>query len=892
MSPNNDPPTVLELRIHGVNNTPPHTVLESAGKQQVVDLSKEEKLSKFWALSKTAVAEQKYGSVRLEAYSWGGLVRGRSCSVLGTAARFGWVLLLPFGLSNVAYWSRRLPERGSRRQWWSGNGAASARLFGLGLTLLLVVTICEVTMDQVAAQCYPGGNASCGWRSRLFDFLVGQDISIRLLLASLIPLAALAGLWMLSRTSRIRYEQYPGAQQNSAARLATADGSDGSRRMLAAPDLWRGDHLVRGLARLHFAAGIATVVLASSWAAVFGTGAGIACRRPEDLFSVACWDQVASAPARDQWLFGGITVAAALVVLVAAVLICWRAEDCPDVSGDKHTRRRAEVASWLVLGIAGAVSAVHGWVMIAQRPMIAEWTTITDLEGRPVVQALSLPGINATPTIVVAVLAGLALSALAWRVDKWRWLALVLGALATAGVLLASFHPAAVLGVVCLAGVLIVLARQQTDTERDSTAWHGMAPGVLLGVALTTAMTLSTALVLVAGQWFNGGNRAVDLVSCVDEVRGIDPHLCVPPAYVWFGVGSVVTVAVVLLVVLILGATTAFHAFTGSKLVSADGLADAPGPRLMKARHWAALLHRPEPVVAILAAVGLLCVFFSVSGAIALPPGWRVVDLIAGNIRWLAHVSVIVCVVVGVGLVVAVAVGRHRPLGLIWDLICFLPRTTHPFGPPCYAERAVPELTDACTNWLNHGNPHPPSSERSATQAEAEPFGDRTIVLSAHSLGAVLAIAVLYALPASHRKYVRLVTYGTQLRPYFGRIFPELLGPAVLGTNSCPAARLIGIDPWASATNNCAAADSDSAVSMLSGPAGPLWRNLWRRTDYLGFPVDGYSPPKNKIDKAAEEMDHGAIAKHSDYQRTKAYEEALKELLGKAVDHQHNQPVP
>ena len=122
--------------------------------------------------------------------------------------------------------------------------------------------------------------------------------------------------------------------------------------------------------------------------------------------------------------------------------------------------------------------------------------------------------------------------------------------------------------------------------------------------------------------------------------------------------------------------------------------------------------------------------------------------------------------------------------GIVWDIACFLPQTGHPFGPPCYAERAVPEIAGRINHWLR--------------------TEDRRVVLAAHSMGAVLAMSTIGLLASSDATRrllprVAVLTFGVQLRPFFGRMLPELLGPEVLGTDPLESPPgLLSADPWRS----------------------------------------------------------------------------------------------
>ena len=110
----------------------------------------------------------------------------------------------------------------------------------------------------------------------------------------------------------------------------------------------------------------------------------------------------------------------------------------------------------------------------------------------------------------------------------------------------------------------------------------------------------------------------------------------------------------------------------------------------------------------------------------------------------------------------------------------------------------------------------------------ATPRTDRSVILSAHSMGAPIVVAVVFSVAADGAprelvdgepldsddresladteplddsstvplERVALLTYGVQLRAYFGRFFPAVFGPEVLGTQGTYAPSLFRRDPW------------------------------------------------------------------------------------------------
>ncbi|USX55975.1 hypothetical protein [Lentzea sp. HUAS12] len=772
-------PRVLELRIHGVNNTPPHAML-ALSPDDVERFSGSDKLGSFWETKPDRVAALPQGhpgqappGVRREAYSWGGMARSspgiggsgvpsRAVNLLG---RIGWALLLPFGLANVAYWSRKLPVDASpdkpQKVWWnSGRGAASTRLFGLGLTLLLVLAVCEVAIDVYAVQCsLPAAN--CRRLPEFLDVLGDPPRHVRVLVASVVPVLLLLGLVALTSLSRSRYE----------AAQSTPERHDGV--MLGRSSMWQGDSRVGRLTRLHLAAGFSVVALVTSV-------------------------QVPRA------FFFGVTVAAAAVLAVVIARVVVTAADGPDVP---QSVGNGPWSRWLVV-VAALVLVAHLAGIYVLAPafdgplLLVQWG----------------------PPVVTAALLGSTLAAWSWRRNDKKG-PLVFVVLFAAFMVAGHWSSWAWIGVVLVGAAFLWRAWPRKGDGWQ--AWHGAGPGVLLGLSLTASVTLSTVLVLTFRGWVGAGLRASSF-------------------YLWFG-ATFACVAVLLLVFLLVHA--GFFMARWKKPSPFDGEGTSS---VVRARHLAAVAHRAENVVGVLSTVSVLALVLTCYLSFASPAWAR-----WSNITWVVNGSNWVIGLVGVAVVGAfIGAGtltNRRPLGLVWDLMCFLPRAAHPFAPPCYAERAVPELAEHTHSWLARSP-------------------ENRVVLSAHSLGAVLAVAAIYALPPEDLGRVRLLTYGVQLRPYFGRIFPELLGPPVLGTPQVRAGTFFSLDPWWRPPG-------EPQEGGLSSLLGANWVNLWRRTDYLGFPVRSWTG--GSADRRADETLEGAstVETHSDYHRCAAYRKAFAELV-------------
>src|SRR4051794_28443854 len=100
------PCDILEIRVHGVLNTPPAEMLEvELDEIRRVD---GDALGSFWVRNDDKPANEVDST---EAFSWGAQTRtgGGALAAVGRAlVHVGWLLLLPYALVNLAYWTREI----------------------------------------------------------------------------------------------------------------------------------------------------------------------------------------------------------------------------------------------------------------------------------------------------------------------------------------------------------------------------------------------------------------------------------------------------------------------------------------------------------------------------------------------------------------------------------------------------------------------------------------------------------------------------------------------------------------------------------------------------------------------------------------------------------------
>ncbi|WP_267243379.1 hypothetical protein [Streptomyces sp. PR69] len=764
----------LELLVHGVGGATPQGMLDDP---RTVRISGDERAAVFRRVA-DAEAErhpERYRDRPIpEAYCWSNLTSGNGARAL-------WLLLLPFMVVNLAHWMR--PRAAGLHRTTRLYGAL-VRLVALSLTVLLTAAACEVTLDLFAWQC--AGSVRCSEGRTWLGFLSGAQGSWwaqpgrRLAVAAVVPAALVALLWFLSNRTWSAYEsQRPPAGEPDASPTDDAD-ADADADAGAGEPADGGPAVRPVLGRPGFWYGRRLVArlraahTAAGLLTIAAAVAGAAARHDRGADSAAL-------DAAGRLLEGALAIAGAAVVWV--VLRRGRSERRIDARLDRAAVRALPGAAVALLVLSAGYAS---W----SRP---EW-----------VSAGTLPGDVA-----------------------FRVIALAQGAL-----------------VVALAVAALALHRR---ARHPRTVMHGLAGPAVAMVSCALGGVMTGGLAQWVGDYLDGAGA---------PGMGDEGDITGPPVLLSWQAS---VIPVLLFVLLVPAAVLAVRTWLTARRLrgtvegeyGAEG--DAAGEngdgrydsvrtrRIAGVRARAALTDAAPWIVGTVSAATLLLGTGAVFGAwiSGQAPGRAFAHAHPFTESLATTVQALGSWLIGVGFLLFVTWGRRayrdasarRTIGILWDVGTFWPRAAHPFAPPCYAERAVPDLTWRMRTWTAR-------------------TGGR-LVISGHSQGSVLAAAAVWQLPAATRRRVALLTYGSPLERLYGRWFPAYFGPA--------------------------------ALRGLSSELH-VWRNLFRHTDPIGGPV--LIPPdgtgRRTVDREAlkDPVAYGRsdrhplpepVLGHSDYQADPAF---------------------
>ncbi|MER6914459.1 hypothetical protein ABT354_22540 [Streptomyces sp. NPDC000594] len=700
-----------------------------------------------------------------EAYCWSNLTSGNSARAL-------WLLLLPFMIANLAHWMR--PHAGGRVRTTRLYGVL-VRLIALSLTVLMTAAACEVALDLLAWQC--AGTASCARERDWLDFFAGpgggwwSQPGRRLALASMVPIGLVTLLWFLSNRTWAAYEsQRPPAGEN------VAEGGTGPETDRAGTDPGPMDIEPTDIEPTDADADADTGADTGSGA---GAGAGVA--PPAGPSPTArAGSMPRPALGRAGFWYGRRHVARLRAAHTAAGFLTVAAA----VSGaaaeyDRHSGGTLLDLSGRALRLA-LLAAALGVVWVVVRRGRKERLFDARID-RVVVSAL--------PACALALL-GLSLLYSAWSRPGWS----------SAGTLPdeTTFRAIALTQGLLAVALGITAHLLQRHARPSRSVLFGLGGPAVAVLACAIGGVMAAGIAQRVADWLDGPGS---------PGRGDGTIPGTPVLLSWQASAIPVLLVVLLVPLAVLGVRTRIAARRIARRVEREyeaaeaPLSDTgvwrpdPGRTRRIARTEArATLTDDAPWL-----VGLIAVTTLLLGAVAVAGSWTTGEVPAeafgdtGPDEDIARAAQFLgSWLVGVVFILFVTWGRRayqdasarRTIGILWDVGTYWPRAAHPFAPPCYAERAVPDLTWRVATWTAR-------------------TGGR-LVISGHSQGSVLAASAVWQLPAATRGRVALLTYGSPLERLYGRWFPAYFGPA--------------------------------ALAQLSGELD-CWRNLWRRTDPIGGPV-------------------------------------------------------
>lgn len=744
-----------ELRVHGVSGTAPESMLQHPHVRLVAGDAESGFHRRVW---QSPMIAEDTKEQRLEGYSWGGLTSGDNKRAL-------WLLLLPFMLLNVAFYMApwRRPGSSDRRGRKAERFSATVqRLLALSFTMTFALAAASVAMDLVGWQCgaglaaerpeaCAGGNGWLGWLS--WDWL--DSPGRQLAATALIPLAVVLLLWWLARST------WQGLEKVDIPQI---DGAEDVTTPLEDRAMWNGRATVRRLRALHVAAALAVPGVLATAPLLPDPSRGVAA-----LLDGGAWDAPVDA----------IRTGSLLLLLVSlvttAVWVCWPgiASRQRPASGSKGRLQQSAQAD------AERSDQYRFWpvivLLLTGTGVVAAWWPTSDQMERP---AGGLPwlegwvlGLFSLQAVLLLLLVGacLALKRTADREGR--------GVITPAR--LAASAPSVIDG----------------DELMPTPAWRGFGMPAIAFLGWLLAGGLSAGVVLQTADAL--GSPVVQLRDAPDDA------LIVPLSYYWAAVTALAAGVVALFLALWAwwnlrrrsgdAAERVTRAFPGVNVSDRQGAAR----RIEIARQWATaqnLTGLSQRLVGIflLVTVGLVVAattgYFTIGGRLITDAGFLVT---AATLAMTGFVLALLWT----GRQAYNKPAFRRTVGIVWDLGTFWPRAVHPLAPPCYAERAIPDLMTRLSLYT-------------------ELSGGRAL-LSCHSQGTVLGAAVLLQAQTEISARTWFLTYGAPLTRLYQRFFPAYFSWTALD-------RLGGF------------LTSPPPLEDRNHRARWRWRNLYRLTDPIG----------------------------------------------------------
>jgi len=726
---------VTELRVHGVGGSLPDAILGDLAPEQVSG----DAVAGFYRTSDHRASaldrdERRDVDRHVEVFSWGGLTSKSKIRVL-------WLALLPFLLANLAGWMCSPRTRASA--WRFRLHRLASGLCALALTVNAALIAVLISADVNAYQTSRAGVARHQWWLAPLGWpaIAGhpaRQVMLGVLVVVLFVLA-LVGLAISTwRYERVRppYRVDKGAPDKP--RKAAADTLPGG---LADAEFWDGEGSVRLITWLHVAAGggFLAIVLGVTVRALGG-----------------------GSPHASALGWTGITLGAATIALAVGYLIL----DALD------TPAMARPGPPVLAPVAGKLRRVVVWLLVpAGAGLVCSGVFAWQQPGAPPVRAADLPGmagVTGWTALAIAVALTLALVSMLLGLRRSRrtltggpWVTLMLGFGTLNLVLLGTeFWVAHLVGAV---------------TSDAATALSAKPGQIYLPYLITSGVPLlvwAAVLALLAFgaaeavRWLRATKLPATMAATYREQAAAFRAARVKPLNVWYWSG----------------------------LIPFPPPGDETGDQ-GAGKNWQRQIAR----VRFLARAPL-------------DAGWLLWAIIGGQIVmavcvWQLHIQPPVLVrnigVALAGLVLPALAAflyaawsdptKRRTIGVLWDVGTFWPRSYHPLSPPCYTERAIPDLQRRM--WWLHDN------------------GGR-VVLVGHSQGAVLTTAALLqpdCRPVGGDQPA-LVTFGSPVAKLYGWGFPAYFNAALV------------------------------RPLLPSGGEPSGWRNFSYPTDPIGGPVTGGLP--------------------------------------------------